>query len=282
MFGDWVKLARLSNAVTAGAGVWLGHACLYYLGRAGSGPFPWEAATFGSAAMAALAAAGNMQNDALDVEADRINRPERAIPSGRVARGDVVRASLGLYVLAILLGFSLGRYEGFLTVSMGSLLWMYNLKLKALPLWGNLAVAALCALAVYFPEVPHSPDFTAFPALFAFLTTLAREVAKDAEDMAGDAAIGYSTFPLRFGEKATKRVVAGICIVVILLLPVPWLHLGYHAGYPILAALVVLPLMATIIAAVVRPGTHWREVQKRLKWVMLAGMIAVLAGVFRG
>jgi geranylgeranylglycerol-phosphate geranylgeranyltransferase len=273
MISDWVKLARLSNAVTAGAGVWLGHACL-------PGPFQWRAAALGSAAMCALAAAGNMQNDALDVEADRINRPDRAIPSGRVAQKAVAAASAALYVLAALIAFSLGRYEGFLTVSMGSLLCFYNLKLKALPLWGNLAVAVLCALAIYFPEVPHSPDFTAFPALFAFLTTLAREVSKDAEDMRGDAAIGYSTLPLRFGEKAAQRVAAAVCVLVVLLLPIPWLRLGYHAGYPLVAALGILPLMATVVAALLRPGTDWNAVQKRIKLVMLLGMAAVFAGVF--
>ncbi|MDB5102643.1 MAG: geranylgeranylglycerol-phosphate geranylgeranyltransferase [Fibrobacteres bacterium] len=272
MFGDWVKLARLPNAVTAGAGVWLGHACL-------PGRFAWGEAALGSAAMALLAAAGNMQNDALDVEADRINRPDRAIPSGRVARGTVMNAALALYILAILAGFSLGRYDGFLTVSMASLLWLYNHRLKAMPLWGNLAVAALCALAVYFPEVPHFPDYTLFPVLFAFLTTLAREVAKDAEDMAGDLAVGYSTLPIRFGEKAAKTVSAGACIVVVLLLPVPWLRLGYRAGYPVIAAAGLLPLLATIVSAVLRPGTDWHSVQSRLKWAMLAGMAAILAGV---
>jgi geranylgeranylglycerol-phosphate geranylgeranyltransferase len=275
LLADWVKLARLSNAVTAGAGVWLGHACL-------PGPFAWKAAALGSAAMAVLAAAGNMQNDALDVEADRINRPDRAIPSGRVPRRAVIQASIGLYLLAVLLGSSLGRYEGSLTVSMGTLLCLYNLKLKALPLWGNLAVAALCALAVYFPEVPHSPDFTAFPALFAFLTTLAREIAKDAEDMRGDAAIGYSTLPLRFGEKAAKNTAAAICILVLLLLPIPWLRLGYHVGYPVVAALGLLPLLATVVAALLRPGTNWGAVQKRLKVIMLVGMVAILVGVLGG
>ena len=200
------------------------------------------------------------------------------LPAGWAQRA-VAAASAVLYVLAALIAFSLGRYEGFLTVSMGSLLCLYNLKLKAMPLWGNLAVAALCALAIYFPEVPRSPDFTAFPALFAFLTTLAREVAKDAEDMRGDAAIGYSTLPLRFGEKAAQRFAAAVCIVVVLLLPVPWLRLGYHAGYPIVAAAGILPLMATVVAALLRPGTHWGAVQKRIKLIMLLGMAAVFAGV---
>ncbi len=272
MFSDWVKLARLPNAVTAGMGVWLGHACL-------PGPLAWKAAALGSAAMALLAAAGNMQNDVLDLQVDRINRPDRPLPSGRVGRGSALAAAIALYILAVLIAFTLGRSEGLLTFEMGLLLWLYNRKLKALPLWGNLAVAVLCALAVYLPELGRWPDYTAIPVLFAFLTTLAREVAKDAEDVAGDRANGYQTLPIRFGETAAKGVTAAACVLVLLMLPLPWLHLGYHAGYPVLAALGPLPLLAIILAALKRPGTDWHAVQKRLKWTMLAGMLAIVAGV---
>jgi geranylgeranylglycerol-phosphate geranylgeranyltransferase len=272
MLRDWVKLARLSNAVTAGLGVWLGHACL-------PGALDWKAAALGSAAMALLAAAGNMQNDVLDLPADIINRPDRPLPSGRLSSRTVQAVSLVLYLSAIAAGFLLGRSEGFLTAGMGLLLWAYNLKLKATPLWGNLAVAVLCALAIYLPELGHVPDYTSIPVLFAFLTTLAREVAKDAEDVAGDRSMGYETLPIRFGAGAAKGVTAGACILVVLLLPLPWLHMQYRAGYAILALLGPLPLLATILANLRRPEPNWNGVQKRMKWVMLAGMVAILAGV---
>lgn len=272
MIGDWVKLARLPNAVTAGLGVWLGHACV-------PGPMAWRASAMGSAAMALLAAAGNMQNDVLDLQADRINRPDRPLPSGRVARNRVLAVSIVLYALAAAAGFALGQSEGFLTLGMGMLLWAYNLRLKAMPLWGNLAVAALCALAIYLPELGRFPDYTLIPVLFAFLTTLAREVAKDAEDVAGDTAIGYRTLPIRFGMGAAKVITAIACIQVVLMLPVPWLHLHYHTGYAVLAALGPLPLLATILAALKHPVPDWNAIQRRLKWVMLAGMLAILAGV---
>jgi geranylgeranylglycerol-phosphate geranylgeranyltransferase len=272
MFGAWVKLARLPNAVTAGLGVWLGHACM-------PGPLPWRAAALGSAAMALLAAAGNVQNDVLDLQADRINRPDRPLPSGRVTPGRAMSAALALYLIAALLGFSLGRSEGSLTVGMGLLLCLYNYKLKALPLWGNLAVAVLCALAIYLPELGRFPEHTAMPVLFAFLTTLAREVAKDAQDVPGDLQAGLSTLPIRYGEGAARAVTAALCVLTVLLLPLPWLRLGYHIGYPVLAALGILPLLASILAALRHPKPDWKGIQRRLKWTMLAGMGAILAGV---
>lgn len=272
MFADWVKLARLPNAVTAGLGVWLGHICLPV-------PVDFAAASLGSAAMAALAAAGNMQNDVLDVQVDRINRPDRPLPAGRIAVPSAIRAAWALYFLAAGLAFAINPPAGLLTLAMVLLLCLYNLKLKALPLWGNLAVALLCALAVYLPEAPLLPIHTGFPVLFAFLATLAREVAKDAEDVPGDRAAGLATLPIRFGIPAARGMVAAACLSVILLLPVPWLWLGYRAGYPIVAALGPLPLLAWSLARLAKSDTDWKAVQRTLKWAMLAGMAAIFAGV---
>lgn len=280
MFGPWSKLVRLPNALVAGLGTWLGHACL-------PGPVDWAAAWAGSAAMALLAAAGNAHNDLLDLAADRINRPDRPLPSGRISTRAAARAAGGLYAAAFAAALALGPAPGSLVAGMGVLLALYNLKLKALPLVGNLAVSLLCALAVYLPELPGPPVHTGLPALFAFLATLAREISKDAEDMPGDRAAGWRTFPIRFGLPAT-RAAAGLAIAAtLLLLPFPAakgrFHLAavldYHAAYGVLAALGAGPLLAWSLGDAFRKEPEWGRLQRRLKWTMLAGMAAILAGV---
>ena len=268
----WLKLARLANAAVAAGGVWLGHACL-------PGPVAWRAAVLGSLAMALLAAAGNMHNDVVDLPIDRINRPERPLPSGRI-RPQAALAGAGLCLAAALaFAFALGTPAGWLTAAMGALLYVYNVLLKGLPLAGNLAVALLCALAVYLPELPHRPDYTLLPALFAFLVTTAREVAKDAEDVAGDRAHGALTLPVLYGTGPAKAAVAFACLATLGLLPVPWLRLGYHIGYPLAAAALCLPLLALVLAGLRAPEPAWRPMQQRLKLLMMAGMIAIVLGV---
>jgi geranylgeranylglycerol-phosphate geranylgeranyltransferase len=273
MIGDWVKLARLSNALVAGLGVWLGHACL-------PGPMDWTAAALGSLALALLAAAGNMHNDVLDLKVDRINRPDRPLPSGRIAPSSASRAAIILYLAAIGLAFRLGAYAGLLTAGMALLLCLYNLKLKGLPLWGNIAVAALCALAIYLPEFPEIPVRTGLPALFAFLTTLAREITKDAEDIAGDSAVGWKTFPIRYGEKAARIAVMLLSVLVLLMLPLPYLWLDYHAGYVLVALIAVVPLLIAMLFRLSRAAPDWKRIQKLCKWVMLAGMAAIFIGIY--
>lgn len=271
-FRAWVTLLRPANALTAGLGVWLGHACL-------PGPMAWASAALGSLAMALLAAAGNAHNDLLDLPVDRVNRPDRPLPSGRLSPRVAAWTAGVLYLVAFAVAFAVSRGAGNLAVGMGILLALYNLKLKALPLVGNLAVSLLCALAVYLPELPGAPRHTGIAVLFAFLTTLARELAKDAEDMAGDRSAGWRTFPLAFGEGATRALVAVLLIATLLLLPVP-LRLGYPSAYGVVAVVPGLLLISMLIGLPKEP-TPWGKVQRRLKWTMLAGMAALLVGVLQ-
>lgn len=274
MVRQWSILVRLPNALVAGLGTWLGHACL-------PGPVDWTAAAIGSAAMALLAAGGNVQNDLLDLAADRVNRPDRPLPSVRISPRAAAWAAGILYAAAFAAAFALGADHGYLALGMGFLLAFYNLRLKALPLAGNLAVALLCSLAIYFPEFPGAPVHTGIPVLFAFLSTLAREIAKDAEDMPGDRAVGWKTFPIVFGPGPTRWAVATLVLITLALLPVPVLIPAdppYHRAYLVLAALGPAPLLVWCLRGTLSPAAQWGRIQRGLKWIMLAGMISILAG----
>ena len=273
MIGDWIKLARLSNALVAGIGVWLGHACL-------PGPINWTAALLGFGAMTLLAAAGNMHNDVLDLAADLINRPQRPLPAGRLTSRRALQAAIAIYLTGIVLAGLINIPSGLLAAGMALLLGLYNFKLKSMPLWGNLAVAVLCALALYFPEFPGLPIYTGLPALFAFLATMAREIAKDAEDIAGDAAVGRNTFPIRFGNRATRIALHLLTSAILLLLPLPYLVLHYHPGYVVLVLVGPMPLLISVMLSLSRPLPAWGKIQRHFKIIMLAGMSAIFAGIY--
>lgn len=272
MLGAWLRLLRLPNAVVAGLGTLLGHACL-------PSPLDGGSAALGALSMALLAAAGNAHNDLLDLAADRINRPDRPLPSGRLAPRTAAWTAGLLYAAAFAAALPLGFPAVNLVLGMGILLAGYNLRLKALPLLGNLAVALLCALAVYLPEVPGRPLYTAIPALFAFLTTVAREIAKDAEDLAGDRAVGWRTFPIACGIRATRWLTGGVLAATLLLLPAPWLVMEYHPLYGVLALIGPAPLLVRNLFDLRFAEPPWRRIQRTLKWAMLAGMLAILSGV---
>lgn len=272
---DWIRLFRLPNAVVAGLGVWLGHACL----AREAGSLDVQGAALGSLAMALLAAAGNAHNDVLDLEADRVNRPDRPLPAGRIRPASALRAALALGLAAVALAAALGPAQGALAAAMAGLLYAYNARLKALPLLGNLAVSLLCALAVYLPAAPGRPAGTLIPILFAFLTTMARELAKDAEDISGDRSVGWRTFPIAAGIPATRLATGLFLAATLLLLPAPFLWMGYHPIYGVLALAGPAPLLVRNMFELRFPEPPWGRIQRTLKWTMLAGMLAILAGV---
>ena len=105
-----------------------------------------------------------------------------------------------------------------------ALLFLYSWKLQHWPVIGNLIVAALAAVVplitlIAHPEIafiakdPNTPleelidcIFILIYALFAFLTTLTRELVKDMEDIEGDRAIGSKTLAVSAGIRFTKSI----------------------------------------------------------------------------
>ncbi len=282
----------MHNAIIAAGGFWLGVACLRGLQRGGDGlaaeasALPWPGVwplIAASVGLLALAAAGNAENDVLDAAADRVNRPDRPLPSGRLSTRTATATAALLYVAGIALPAFLSPAHALLALGMAALLWTYNRRWKRRPLSGNLCVSLLCALAVLFPEWPGLPRATLLPALFAFLATLAREIAKDLQDIPGDRAAGYRTWPLVSGAAHPARAVFALHLAVAALLPWPG-FLGYHASYWASAALLVFPPLALNLLALRRgaeaSGTDWRAVQSRLKLVMLGGMATLALGAW--
>ena len=85
-------------------------------------------------------------NDYFDIDVDRINAPERPLPSGLLTPGEV----LTMGVLTALAGLAAAWALNPLALGVGVLVWLagflYNWKLKAAGLWGNLIVAASVAM----------------------------------------------------------------------------------------------------------------------------------------
>lgn len=268
-----LSLLRPVNALIAGASVLVGATCL-------PGPMPWSLALLGFGIMAALAAGGNAENDVCDLTIDRRNRPDRPLPSGAVTPRQALITAYALYALALAASWMASSRHALLVAGMIVLLIAYNRRLKRLPLWGNLAVSLLCALALIFTEWPAWPKATAVAAGFAFLTTLLREILKDIEDMPGDGENGLRTAPLVFGVPKSKTLAMALSLLLLLLLPMP-LVLGWTRLYGMLALMGPAPLLLGIGLKLTKTTLSPAEagvLQRRVKFVMLAGLLALLAG----
>jgi geranylgeranylglycerol-phosphate geranylgeranyltransferase len=229
---------------------------------------------------ALIAGAANSLNDALDLEIDRVNRPARPLPSGLVS-GATARLVWGVGTVAgVALGASLSSTHLALALGAAGLLVVYNVSLKRVLLLGNVVVAFVISLAlVYGGWTAGSLRPALVGAGFAFLTTLAREIVKDIEDVAGDAAAGARTLPLVYGVPVAARVTVGVLFATLLLTPLPFFLLHYRGLFLLLIlAAAALLLYALWICLGPQPEARARQTSRVLKAVMVAGMVALTVG----
>ena len=231
---------------------------------------------------ACIGAAANAINDVFDLEIDRVNRPDRPLPSGTVTVGTaravwVAGSALGIGLGALLSAVHLG-----LALFSVLLLYGYSARLKRTPLVGNLAVALVLALALLYGglAVAAMGGVLLLGAGFAAGTTLAREVAKDIEDAVGDAAEGARTLPLVAGPNVAVGVAVGATGAALAAFPIA-LAVGLGADFFALA----LPAAGLLLAAawtLLRASGDALErdagqASTLLKAAMIAGILA-LAG----
>jgi 4-hydroxybenzoate polyprenyltransferase len=112
-------------------------------------------------------------------------------------------------------------------------------------------------------------------SLFAFLTTLTREIIKDIEDFEGDLTYGRNTMPVVIGIPASKIVVTSLIIITVAMLYLVW---GFFISDKItlvyLSVLVVIPLLI-VIFQVFRSSDkkQLHSASTIMKIVMLTGIL---------
>ena len=120
--------------------------------------------------------AGNTINDYYDYEIDKINKPHRPIPSGRISLKNALIYSLILFLIAAVMGFLISRNNGLLVIICDALMIIYAYDLKQRCLIGNVTVSILTALTcIYGGLIVGNLFESSLLALFAFLMTLSYE-----------------------------------------------------------------------------------------------------------
>jgi 4-hydroxybenzoate polyprenyltransferase len=91
--------------------------------------------------------AGMALNDYADRDLDRVERPERPIPAGRVSPRTAAAIACALTATGLGLAAACGRRSGAVAVALATTIWAYDLKLKSGPA-GPLAMATARSLDV--------------------------------------------------------------------------------------------------------------------------------------
>lgn len=229
-----VRLLRLSNSLPATLLVLLG---AHLSGAALTNQRLWVAMI----AMWCITAFGYVSNDLMDQAEDRVNKPDRPLPTGVVTPCWALLLTILLALAALLLSIQLGRGATVIAAGVLLLLLIYNRYLKGASGLGNVLIAGLAAgallpgvVAVYGWQ--WAPFRRLFPATLALaLFILAREVVKTLEDTNGDRLAGKQTIALTFGVTGTVRLVATLALLCAM---VAWLF--HWWGYSLAAVLLMV------------------------------------------
>lgn len=223
------------------------------------------------------AAGGYIINDYHDVKIDQINKPARVIIGRLVTR----RKALFSYVLLNLVAFCaagfLGKKVLLAVLSSSVLLWLYSVRLKCIPLLGNLVVAGLVAWSLSIPSMlfPIEEARLFYFIFFAFLANLIRELVKDLEDRRGDSEHGCKTFAGTFSLPANRQLVNLLCGTLALLLLVSVFQAaGYWRWAGLLMFFPFVPFLLRLQTADRKKDFH--SLSKMLKRIMLIGTAGML------
>jgi geranylgeranylglycerol-phosphate geranylgeranyltransferase len=273
-FFSVAQILRPHNMLAASFGVAAG----YYAagGRAPSG-------VIALALLAGLATgAGNVINDYYDEAIDRVNKPSRPLPSGRVSRA----TARWTYAVATVLTFT------------GALVWLerdlalvvlaWQLTLYAYARWfkrmfgaGNLLVAGIAASAFAAGSLAAGrPQAAVIPVGIAFAFVMCRELVKGGEDLDGDAAAGVRTVAVTLGRETAARIAAASMLVLAAWIPAPAVAGVYGPPYLLVMALLVEPSLIVGALAIVRSPRKatFARVSRALKLSMFAGIAAIVLG----
>ena len=197
-----------------------------------------------------ISAAAMISNDYFDREVDRVNHPERPLPSGRITTGEllIVEACFSLAGLAI------AAFLGVVVLVGASALWvigfLYNWRYKESGLVGNMMVSASVASTFVVGGIASAGPINGLVWTFgalAFTFDLAEEIAGGAMDVIGDAKRNVRSLARVVGKGRALQISVTLYVVVIggTFIPVVmgWL------GAPYLAIAVVTDLALVYFSA---------------------------------
>lgn len=224
---------------------------------------------------------GMVINDYFDWQIDRINRPYRVIPSGRMTLDGAVNYA------AVLFGASFALSLLLLPMAMTALI-LANTALSVLYSWklkksviGHVVVSWLTASVFVLASLLTGGITFISLILFSlvFCGNFAREIAKGVEDYKGDKAEGAKTLAVTVGFDVASWLCIAFIFLTTTIIPLPYILKYSGTGYliPAAAAVAVLAYAAYHLLQN-RPA----QSQKLIKWAMGLVIVALILGMFLG
>ena len=230
------------------------------------------------AATSLVIAGGYIINSFYDSEKDLINRPNKTKLDHLVSQKKI----LSLYFVLNFVAIIVASYVSFFAVLFFSAyifgIWIYSHKLKKVLFLGNLVSASL-ALTPFFAVFISYRNFEKVifvHAVFLGLIILMRELIKDLENLKGDLALNYNTFPTVYGERSTKALISlliGVIVIPAFLL-INKFDVGLMRYYFYVSTLLLLVFLYLLWWSDAK--LHYLLLHNILKFILVLGVFSIL------
>jgi geranylgeranylglycerol-phosphate geranylgeranyltransferase len=266
----YLKLLRINNALIAAITVALG----FWLSES---PYSGWMLVLLMVATISATGFGNVINDIQDIDSDRISHPQRPLPKGDLSIHSAKIFSVILIFISLACGFSVSITHGLATLIPLLLLILYARFLKATPLAGNIVVALLVAYSILYGAL-NAPGFSMviYPALFAFLLNISREMIKDIQDEAGDKASGVITSAV-LPHNLLRSMVYCFSIVYLLFLIVPYYNKVFSMSYLLICLAIIIPLH--VFRSFLIMSKSWKSKLSAISTMFKVEMVCGLAAI---
>ena len=227
-----------------------------------------------------LTAFANIINDVFDYKVDKLNRPDRPIPSGKINQKSAIILCMLLLVISIctifFYDFNFNTKVSIICIII-PLLIFYTPFFKKIPLLGNIIVSFILGMVFIVTAFYVAGDLKLIipPVILAFVLMLIREIVKDIADIEGDSLMNVMTFPVLYGINKSIHIILGL--VFILILATFYFISLYNITYLISVIVFVdIPLLYfTVKLLKNRSASYCKYLEKVLKLITIFGVIVI-------
>jgi geranylgeranylglycerol-phosphate geranylgeranyltransferase len=225
-----------------------------------------------------------ISNDIYDIEVDKLNQPDRPLPSGRVSKKQAWAVAFAFLAVGACCSALTGLVD-FLIASVFALIaWVYNWRIKKYGVAGNCLVALSIAIPYVYGTVSigsYGINLTYFLALTSFLAGVGREVLKGISDVRGDALRKIRSVALAQGKKFAARLSSFFFLVAVIssLFPLLYARAMLGQGIYLYSILIAIPDAIFLYLSVKVPGMVRGDEERqalRFKGIALVGMLTGL------
>jgi geranylgeranylglycerol-phosphate geranylgeranyltransferase len=219
-----------------------------------------------------------ISNDYFDLEVDKVNAPNRPLPSGAVSPTEAILLAAIAMLIGLAASFAISIPALILSIVFGSIGVLYNWRYKQAGLLGNLMVASSVGITFILGGLAVGQPFNPivwFFSLTAFLIDFGEEIAGDAMDVEGDKRRASKSIAITRGKTFALRISGGVFLLVFLISFIPyfmgWLGITYLITICLANTITLISTMKLLKSQTPEEG------RKYMRWIYMGALFGMLA-----